>query len=75
MSTTAEVEALMKRCQIGVGGRYALDTAHDILAECYRTLGALVEERDSLLRGEFVCQKCRTPQSWRASADCQPLDG
>jgi hypothetical protein len=36
------VEALMKRCQIGVGGRHALDNAHDIMAECYGTLGALM---------------------------------
>jgi len=47
---TKSVERLMKRCQIGVGGRNALDTAHDIMAECYGTLGALVQERDMLLR-------------------------
>jgi hypothetical protein len=38
----AAVDALMKRCQIGVGGRHALDNAHDIMAECYGTLGALM---------------------------------
>ena len=32
----------MKRCQIGVGGMRALDDAHDIMAECYGTLGALM---------------------------------
>jgi hypothetical protein len=37
--TRAEVDALMRRCQIGVGGRNALDNAHSILAECYGTLG------------------------------------
>lgn len=37
--TRAEVDALMKRCQIGVGGRHALDNAHSIMAECYGTLG------------------------------------
>ena len=37
-----EVEALMKRCQIGVGGRHALDQAHDIMAECYGKLGLLM---------------------------------
>lgn len=42
------VERLMKRCQIGVGGRNALDDAHDIMAECYGTLGALLAERDTL---------------------------
>lgn len=39
---TEEVSALMKRCQIGVGGRRALDEAHEIMAECYGTLGALM---------------------------------
>ena len=58
MATTEEVERLMKRCQIGVGGRGALDTAHDIMAECYGTLGALVQERDRLLRGEYICKRC-----------------
>ena len=57
-TTTEDVERLMKRCQIGVGGRNALDTAHDIMAECYGTLGALVQERDSLLRGEYICKRC-----------------
>lgn len=58
MATTEEVERLMKRCQIGVGGRNALDTAHDIMAECYGTLGALAQERDRLLRGEYICKRC-----------------
>jgi hypothetical protein len=35
-----------------------MDTAHDIMAECYGTLGALVQERDSLLRGEYICKRC-----------------
>jgi len=56
--TTQDAERLMKRCQIGVGGRKALDDAHDIMAECYGTIGALVQERDALLRGEFICKKC-----------------
>lgn len=46
------VEALMKRCQIGVGGRHALDDAHDIMAECYGTLGRLQGENE-LLRGRL----------------------
>lgn len=40
--TRAEVEALMKRCQIGVGGRNALDDAHSIMAECYGMLDLLM---------------------------------
>ena len=58
MATTEEVKRLMKRCQIGVGGRNALDTAHDIMSECYGMLGALVQERDRLLRGEYICKWC-----------------
>ena len=56
--TTDAVERLMKRCQIGTGGRDALDIAHDIMSECYGTLGALVQERDRLLRGEYFCRHC-----------------
>ena len=44
----SEVAELMKRCQRGVGGRSALDEAHDIMAECYGTLGRLEAERDHL---------------------------
>ena len=69
MSTTAEVEALMKRCQIGVGGRHALDTAHDILAECYGTLGALVEERDRL---RDALKRC---ESWMTNENSHTIDG
>jgi len=43
-----KVERLMKRCRIGVGGRRALDEAHDIMAECYGTLGALQHEVEQL---------------------------
>lgn len=67
--TTAEAEKLMKRCQIGVGGRGALDTAHDIMAECYGTIGALVQERDRLLRGEFICQRCGLRKDIERSTD------
>jgi hypothetical protein len=56
--TTDKVGRLMKRCQYGVGGRNALDDAHSILAECYGTLGALVQQRDELLRGEYICKRC-----------------
>lgn len=55
---TTAAEALMRRCQRGVGGPGALDRAHDILADCYGTLGALVQERDHLRRGEAICGKC-----------------
>lgn len=45
---TKEVAALMKRCKIGVGGRNAMEQAHEIMADCYGTLGALSSERDAL---------------------------
>ena len=38
----------MKRCQIGVGGRNALDDAHSIMADCYGTLGALMLDVERL---------------------------
>lgn len=37
-----EIDALMKRCQRGVGGRNAMEEAHDIMAACYGTLGRLM---------------------------------
>ena len=46
--TDADVEKLMKRCQAGFGGRYALEQAHGCLADCYGTLGRLVEQRKVL---------------------------
>ena len=49
--TRAEVDALMKRCQIGVGGRHALENAHSIMADCYGTLGALMLEVERLRVG------------------------
>ena len=66
---TEDAERVMKRCQIGVGGRGALDTAHDIMAECYGMIGALVQERDRLLRGEFICQRCLLRKDGERSAD------
>jgi len=46
--TRDRIERLMKRCQIGVGGRHALDDAHDIMAECYGSLGAMMIEIERL---------------------------
>lgn len=45
---TKDVEILMKQCQIGVGGKDALNKAHNIMADCFGTLGALARERDQL---------------------------
>lgn len=51
MATSDRVKALMKRCQIGVGGRDALEQAHSIMADCYGTLGALSTEIATLRSG------------------------
>ena len=67
--TTAEAEKLMKRCQIGFCGRDALDNAHNLLAECYGTLGALVQERDRLLRVEYICKGCGLRKDSERSTD------
>lgn len=45
--TRAKVDALMKRCEIGVGPRQ-MGEAHDIMAECYGTLGALAAELEAM---------------------------
>lgn len=42
---TAEAEKTMKRCQIGTRN---YNEANDLHAECYGTIGALVQERDKL---------------------------
>lgn len=47
-----KAERLMKRCQIGCGGRNALDDAHEIMAECYGTIGRLLIEIDRLTKVE-----------------------
>jgi hypothetical protein len=45
----ARIERLMKRCQIGVGvGPWQMNEAHDIMAECYGTLGAMMLEIERL---------------------------
>ena len=60
--STDEAERLMKRCQVGFGGRNALNNAHDLLAECYGVIGSLVQERDRLLCAKDVCPRCQGAQ-------------
>ena len=67
--TTERAQRLMKRCQIGVGGRNALNDAHDIMAECYGVIGALLAERDRLML-EF-CQEDMDKSKIDAWADAQ----
>ena len=60
--TRERIEDLMERCHIGVGGRHALDDAHDIMADCYGTLGAMMIEIERM-RGwieiSCVCPCCQ----------------
>lgn len=69
---SSEVSNLMKRCQRGVGGRNALDEAHNIMAECYGMLGRLEAERDAAraqlaaiqgVMGEVV--ELKRPGAWK----------
>lgn len=46
--TTESAKKLMTRCKTGCRGDHALDDAHDMLAECYTVIGALILERDEL---------------------------
>jgi len=43
--TTEEAEAVMKRCQRGSNN---LDNANNLHAECYGTIGALIQDRDRM---------------------------
>ncbi|MBK7357451.1 hypothetical protein [Propionivibrio sp.] len=46
---------LMKRCQIGTRN---YNEANDLHAECYGTIGALVQERDTLRTGDTCAGQC-----------------
>jgi hypothetical protein len=74
--TKTDVDRLMKRCQIGVGGRNALNDAHDIMAECYGTLGRLQSElaaaKAELSEDEGVINVWRG-RTQRAEAECEAL--
>lgn len=53
------VDRLMKRCQIGVGPRQ-MGEAHDIMAECYGTLGRQQIEIEQLRAALLAARDCRT---------------
>lgn len=53
--TTEYAEKLMKRCQIGTRN---YNEANDLHAECYGTIGALVQERDTLRTGDTCAGQC-----------------
>jgi hypothetical protein len=36
-------EHVMKKCQIGFGGRNASEQCHGLLAECYGTIGRMLQ--------------------------------
>ena len=59
--TRERIDNLMKRCQIGVGPRQ-MNEAHDIMAECYGTLGAMMIEIERMrewLDGDCICPCCQ----------------
>ena len=53
--TTTEADAVLKRCQIGTRN---YNEANDLHAECYGTIGALVQERDMLRTGDTCARQC-----------------
>ena len=50
--TNEQAEQLMKEIQRGFGGHNALDEAHNCLAACYGTIGALLNDREDLLKNQ-----------------------
>jgi hypothetical protein len=54
---------------VGVGGKNALNDAHDIMAECFGVIGALLAERDRLML-EF-CPKDMDQDQLNAWSDAQ----
>lgn len=55
MIDESAILALMKRCQRGT---QETSQANNLHADCYGALGALLDERRALRRGEFICSKC-----------------
>ena len=75
-------EQVMKKCQIGFGGRSALNDCHDLLAECYGTIGKMLqwiesegERNDTCTRPVTgkVCRGCQCKHS-SSNASCTPDD-
>jgi len=52
-----DTDAMQTRLRIGVGGRKALDDAHDIMGECYGLIGRLMAEVERLDRLS-TCGRC-----------------
>ena len=63
-----DVRALMKRCQIGCGGRNALDDAHSIMAECYGMLGRLALDLAAAERERQQPAPSAEAVAWRYAA-------
>ena len=61
-------DQLMKKCQLGCGGKNALWDCHDILAECYGTIGKLLIYIDEL--GGFS-DTCTFHVTGRVCSECQ----
>lgn len=70
-------EQLMKKCQIGCGGKNALDDAHSLLAECYGTIGKMLSwienegERNDTCTLDItgkICRGCRCKHAISSNA-------
>ena len=73
---TEDAELLMKKLQRGVGARGALDRAleeaNNIMAECYGTIGSLVQERDRLYIENRVMREAVTAMVEDGYLHCGP---
>lgn len=64
------IEALMKVAQSGCGGRYALDFAHEYMAETYGVLGRLMMDRHRLIHALELLYQCNPSEdsdSWNTA--------
>ena len=70
-------EQVMKKCQIGFGGRSALNDCHDLLAECYGTIGKMLQwiesegERNDTCTRPVTGKVCRGCQCKHSSSNAQ----
>ena len=68
MNTLQDAEAVMKKCQRGVGNYKAgLDDANNLLSECYSTIGRLIFEVE-IKKGElsYLYGQDRVPSNYKA---------
>jgi hypothetical protein len=72
MISEADAQRLVRQCQVGVPrGPEAYDRLHGLLAQCYGTIGSLLQEREKLLRGEFICTRCGLRKDAEHGTECE----